>query len=372
MALESLDPFNLRRQMARLASLRAAANVGRDLAFLNTARSALLPLPLVDRPKRIDANVFPPLSHRPVPKLQGKRIGVVGSGGSGAGIAIVGMARAFEEAGLHPAGISACSGSAIWGAMWAAGMSAQEMADFSLSWHLEDYLDTGWTRIPRVAVSALRGFTGVAKGDALERLFDRRLWRMCAGETDIPLHTIVYNLDQGRIEYFGSTDTPDLMLGELVRIAVALPLLVEAVRVEGRFYVDGGVVDAFPAEPLLDEEPAYDRVFGLNVLLPPGLEGEDISGWERKRLGGLAAAGRQLGRASHIELARRAKRRLGDKLTLIEPVDLDEVTGLNFYDLFLDRRRWPELMRRGYETTVAALDEFRATSKRSTTAGAKA
>lgn len=372
MALEALDPFNVRRQLARLGSLPGVAGVARDVAFLNSAREALLPLPLVDRPKSIDPHVFPPFEHRPVPALAGKRIGVVGSGGSGASIALVGMARAFEEAGLRPTAISACSGSAVWGAMWAAGMTAQEMAEFSLSWRPQDYLDRGWTRAPQVAASALRGFTGVAKSDALERLFDRRLWHMCAGETDIPLHTIVYNLDRGRIEYFGSADTPDLMLGEIVRIAVALPLLVEAVRVEGHFYVDGGVVDAFPAEPLLDEDEPLDHVFGLNVLLPPGLEGEDISGWERRRVRGMVAAGRQLGRASHIELARRAKRRLGDRLTLVEPVDLDEVSGLNFYDLFLDRRRWPDLMRRGYESTVAALEPFRATRGRGRTAGAGA
>ena len=80
----------------------------------------------------------------------------------------------------------------------------------------------------------------------------------------------------------------------------------------------------------------------------------------------MIAAGRQLGRASHIELARRAKHRLGDRLTLIEPVDLDEVTGLNFYDLFLDRRRWPDIMRRGYEATKAALEPFRTTRRGST------
>ena len=358
MALDALDPFNVRRQLGRLGSLPGAAGIARDAALLRHAQQALLPLPIVDRPKPIDSHVFPPLEHRPVAGLRNKRIGVVGSGGSGACVALVGVARAFEEAGIRPASISACSGSAVFGSMWAAGMTAQEMADFALSWRPQDYLDRGWTRIPAVALTAMRGFTGVAKGDALERLFDRRLWHMCAGETDIPLHTIVYNLDRGRLEYFGSTDTPDLMLGELVRIAVAMPLLVEAVRVEGSLYVDGGVVDAFPAEPLIGADPPLDHVFGLNVLLPPGLEGEDISGWERRRTG-MIAAGRQLGRASHIELARRAKRRLGDRMTLIEPVDLDEVTGLNFYDLFLDRRRWPDIMRRGYEATKAALEPFR-------------
>jgi NTE family protein len=354
MALDALDPFNLRRQLGRLGAVRS---VGPDVSFLLHAREALLPLPLVDRRKPLEADVFPPLEPRPVAALQSKRIGVVGSGGSGACVALVGVARAFEEAGIQPAAISACSGSALWGAMWAAGLSAQEMADFSLSWRPQDYLDIQWARLPRFALSAMRGFTGLAKGEALEQLFDRRLWHMSAGETDIPLHTVVYNIDRGRVEYFGSRDTPDLTLGEIARIAVALPLVVEAVRVEGDLYVDGGVVDAFPTEPL-ERDGDLDHVFGLNVLLPPRLEGEQISGWERRRSGILDAA-RQLQVANHLELARRSRRRLGDRLTLIEPVDYSEVRGAAFYDLFLDRRRWPELMRRGYEATVEALRAFR-------------
>src|SRR5437763_8974802 len=202
MALGVLDPFNLRRQLGRLAGIRS---VGGDVSFLLHAREALLPLPLVDRrrtPPPAD-EVFPPLEPRPVPALEGKRIGVVGSGGSGACVALVGVARAFEEAGIRPAAISACSGSALWSAMWAAGLSAQDMAEFSLSWRPQDYLDIQWTRLPRFALSALRGFTGLAKGEALARLFDRRLWHMSAGETEFPLHTVVYNIDYGRVEYFG-------------------------------------------------------------------------------------------------------------------------------------------------------------------------
>src|SRR5437763_8453360 len=355
MALDALDPFNLRRQLGRVAGIRS---LGSDVSFLLHAREALLPLPLVDRRKPPPAaDVFPPFDPRPIPALEGKRIAVVGSGGSGACVALVGVARAFEEAGLRPAAISACSGSALWGAMWAAGLNAQEMAEFYLSWRPKDYLDIQWTSLPRFALSAMRGFTGLAKGDALAQLFDRRLWHMSAGETEFPLHTVVYNIDRGRVEYFGSRETPELTLGELARIAVALPLVVEAVRVEGDLYVDGGVVDAFPAEPLASD-PDFDHVFGLNVLLPPGLEGERISGWEGRR-GGILAATRQLQVANHLELARRARRRLGGKLTLIEPVDQSEVRGVAFYHLFLARRRWPDLMRRGYEATVEALRPFR-------------
>jgi NTE family protein len=362
-ALDALDPFNVKRQLERLDSLRGVASLATDASFMRTARRQLLPLPLIDRPQQIDTGVFDPLHHRPIKSLQGKRIGLVASGGSGAAVALVGVARAFEEAGIEVEAISACSGSAIWGAMWAAGLSAQEMADFSLSWQPQDYLDIQWTRLPRFALSALRGFTGLAKGEALEQLFDRRLWHMSAGETDIPLHTVVYNMDRGQVRWFGTDETPELTLGELVRIAVALPLFVEAVRVEGDLYVDGGVVDAFPAEPMI-ADGGFDHVFGLNVLLPPGLEGEDISGWEG-RAGGVLDASRQLRLAQHTELARRSRRRLGERLTLIEPIPHDELHGFAFYDLFLDRRRWPDLMRRGYESTTEALAPFRRRRARS-------
>ena len=355
-ALDALDPFNVKRVLERVSRVRGDISVAADLGFLRTARRALLPLPLIDRPDPVPHDVLPPFTRRPAPALRGKRVAVVGSGGSGACVTLVGVARAFEEAGIRPAAISACSGSAVWGAMWAAGMSAAEMAEFSLAWRPQDYLDIQWARLPRFALSAMRGFTGLGKGEALERLFDRRLWHMSAGETDIPFHTTVYNIDRGRLEHFGSETTPDLTLGELVRIAVALPVAVEAVRVEGDLYVDGGVIDAFPTEPLV-EDGGFDRVFGLNVMLP-GLDADGANDSVPGRPSVLDLS-RRIAAGGHLELARRNVRRLGDRVTLVEPLDWDEARGAAFFDLFLDRRRWPALMRRGYDATVEALADFR-------------
>jgi len=252
--------------------------------------------------------------------------------------------------------------------MWAAGLTADEMAEFSLVWRPQDYLDIQWTRLPRFALSAMRGFSGLAKGEALERLFDRRLWHMSAGETDIPFHTTVYNLNRGRLEQFGSETTPDLTLGELVRIAVALPIVVEAVRVEGDLYVDGGVIDAFPTEPLV-EDGKLDRVFGLNVLLPPGLQGDATDATDGDRPS-LLDVSRRIAIGGHLELARRNLRRLGDRVTLIEPLDPGETRGAACYDLFLDRRRSPELMRRGHEATLGALAPFRTRARQARAAAA--
>ena len=47
-------------------------------------------------------------------------------------------------------------------------------------------------------------------------------------------------------------------------------------------------------------------------------------------------------------------------MTVIDAADHRLLRGPAFYDLFIDRSRWPELIRGGYERTTAALDALRA------------
>lgn len=355
---ERLDLYEIKRQFERFGELVDLAGLATDLRFLRRARRALLPLPLVDRREEVDVSAAFPAG-RPVPAspLGGRRVAVVASGGGGAGVSLVGVVRAFEEAGVRPAEIVGCSGGAIWGAMWASGMGARRMAEFSLSWRPEDYLDIQWLRLPRFALSALRGFTGLAKGEAIERLFDRQLVGMRCGDTPIAITTIVYNMDLGRLEYFGSSRTPEVTIAHLVRVAIALPLFIESVRVGDHLYVDGGIIENWPAEPVI-EDGGFDHVFGINLMLPAGFEPRDITGWP-ERTGGILEASRQLQQGYHLELARRAKQRLGDKLTLIEPVEAEETRGTSFYELFIDRSHWPRLIRQGYESAKEALAKAR-------------
>ncbi len=357
-----VDIYNLKRSFERANELLDLGRASTGFSFLNHARRVLMPLPMVDRQGAVPTNILPRLSERPIARLKGKRIGVIASGGGGGCVAMVGVARAFEEAGIRPALYSACSGSAIWGAMWAAGMSAQEMADFSLAWRAEDYLDVQWARIPRLALSALKGFTGLMKGEALEHLFNERFWSMRVCDTAFPITSIAYNMDLGRVEYFGTEHTPELTIGELVRIAVALPLFIESVPVGEHLYVDGGVIDLFPAQPIL-EDGGFDHVFGLNFMLPRRFEAQDITGWA-ERLGGFMQASRQLQQGNHLEMARRARRELGEHFTLIDPIDPSLLRGVSFYDLFIDRRQWPALIRQGHAAATRALNKLRAPAPR--------
>jgi NTE family protein len=245
--------------------------------------------------------------------------------------------------------------------MWAAGLSAHDMADFSLAWRASDYLDIQWAKAPRFLLSALRGFTGLAKGEAIEHLFDESLVGLRIGDTPIPFKSIVYNMDLGEVEFFGSEPTPELTLGQLVRVAIALPLFIESVRIGKHLYVDGGIVDVFPLGPFIDDG-GFDHVFGLNFMLPPQLEPYDITGWEQRPMGILKGS-RQLEQGYHLELARRGRRALGDALTVVDPVDYSLLRGVSFYDLFIDRRRWPEIMHSGYEAMTGALKPFRRTRR---------
>jgi NTE family protein len=356
--VDELDLYNLKRRLERANETLDVARATMDPGFLLHARRELFPLPLIDRQHRTDAReVFPAFARRPARALQDKRVGVLCSGGGGACIASVGAARALEEAGIEPALITSCSGGTIWGSMWAAGLSAHDMADFSLAWRASDYLDIQWAKAPRFLLSALRGFTGLAKGEAIEHLFDSALLDLAVGDTPIPFASIVYNMDLGEVEFFGTERTPELTIGQLVRVAIALPLFIESVKIDGHLYVDGGIIDVFPCGPFI-EDGGFDHVFGLNFMLPPQLEPFDITGWEQRPMGILKGS-RQLEQGYHLELARRSRRALGDALTVVDPVDYSLLRGVSFYDLFIDRRQWPAIMRSGYEAMTEALKPFR-------------
>jgi NTE family protein len=333
-----------------------------DPGFLLRARRALLPLPVLDRPPHPPADVLPPLRRRPIASLQARRVALIAGGGAGACVSLIGVRRAFEEAGVEPELITSCSGGTIWGSMWAAGLTAQEMTDFSLSWRLEDYLDMQWAKLPRYALAALRGFTGVAKGAAIETTFQERFGALSAGEFAVPLSAIVFDMDRGMVDYFGTRTKPELTIGRLVRIAIALPAFIEAVEVDGHLYVDGGIIDLLPTQPILDDG-AFDRVFAINFMLPPQLQPQDITGWQTHRMGVLQAS-RQAEQGFHLEFARRSREALGDALTVIDAADHRLLRGPAFYDLFIDRSRWPDLIRGGYERAVAALAPFRARKRR--------
>jgi hypothetical protein len=83
---------------------------------------------------------------------------------------------------------------------------------------------------------------------------------------------------------------------------------------------------------------------------------------------GIVRASRLLQQAYHVEFARRARRELGESLTIIDAADPRLCRGVWRYDLFIDRSHWPELIRTGYERTTRALAPMRKRPTRPTPA----
>lgn len=175
------------------------------------------------------------------------------------------------------------------------------------------------------------------------------------GETDIPFSAVVWNIDRNRVEYLSSRTAPHMTVARAARVAISIPLMVEPVRIGEHCYGDGGIVDIFPVEPLLDQP--LDHVIGLNFYLPRDFAGEDIGAWYQQRFSILRASG-QIRYATYLELARAHVRQLGSRLTLLHPVPYEDVRGARFYESFLDRSRWPDFMRMGYQATRTALEEL--------------
>jgi NTE family protein len=314
------------------------------------------------RPAELPRRIFPPFRRRAIPALRGKRIGLVASGGSGALASLCGVRRAFEEAGIEVAAISACSGATLFSALWACGLSAEEMARFWLSLGNDDYLDPDWRALVSAGLHRFANFGGLMRGEALEQAFRRRFGRVTMGKTTVPLYAVMWNVDQNRVEYFGTRSTPRLPLATAVRAAISIPMFVEPVRVGRHLYGDGGVVSIFPVRPLLDFEEPFDLVFGVNCYYPENFAGEEITGWRNRSWAILRAAG-QLRACGHLELAREQMRLLGPRLLMLHPVPYTQVRGAKFYESFLDRSRWPRFMRQGYQSTRAMLDRIAAHRK---------
>lgn len=357
---DALEPNNLRLAFELLHKGRDLwEDLREDLSLAGVMARKLSPLARLEASPEPPPAVFGPARPLAVPALQGKRIALLASGGSGATAALCGIKRAFEEANLEVSAISACSGASLWCALWARGWSAQQMADAWLSLRTRDYVDPAWGSLATAPLRSLKHWGGVIRGEAIERTYDQWLGGARLRDTLIPISAVVWNIDRNQTEFFGTRETPDLPIARAVRCAISIPIFVEPVPIGGHYYGDGGIVDILPARPILDRLDSFDIVIGTNSYLPDDFEGQDLTGWYDER-GAVLRASAQLRYAIYLELARDHVRELGSKLRLLQPVPHEEVRGAKFYESFLDRSSWPRFIRQGYARARTLLESMAA------------
>lgn len=350
-----IDIFRIRQYFtAALGVGEFAAGMRHDAEFLSAVRKALVPLP-TDEPTLLERH---PFSRRRSPKtypIEGS-FGVVASGGSGALASLVGVWRALEDWKVTPEVVTVCSGSALFGFPLAAGIRSDAVADFSLSLQPKDYIDINWRDTRRLLFELGRGFAGVLKGDRLEETYRDLVGDMTLAELPIPCYAPLWNIEENRVGYIGPETHPHLSVARAIRASIALPLFLDPIPMDGGYWCDGGIVDIFPAEPLLTRTRAVDRVLAINAFYPPDFLGEDARGWRQQR-GSIFRVASQVRTAQQIELARLQLRRLRAvcDVTLLSPVPYSVVQGAGFYKQFLDHSQWADFMRAGRQEANSTL-----------------
>ena len=351
-----LDVFRLRQYFNVVTAAREwVEGVREDAGLLGDVRRAAFRLP-GERRREVDRRPFGPLEPFDAGWLRGKRLALMATGGSGALASVVGAARALEEAGVRPAVISLCSGSALFGYPVAAGVPAEDVAAFLLGFQPEDYVDVDWRTLGALVPTAGRGFAGVIRGERIEATYRRLLGDMRLGDLPIPAYAPVWSVEQNRVDYLGPRTHPDVSVARAVRMAIALPLFVEPVALGGESWCDGGLVDIFPVRPVLEIEDPCDVALAVNGFYPPGFVGEEAYGWEERR-GSIFYVASQARTCQQAELARVNLRRLraSTEVLMTEPVPYQKVRGVGFYRQFLDPSEWPAFMRAGRSETRRAL-----------------
>lgn len=173
------------------------------------------------------------------------KIGICLSGGGARGIAHIGVLQAFESAGVFPEIVSGCSAGAMVGALYAAGFAPREI--FKLIEHRSLYsiIKMG---LPNKGMMELSYFKKILQENIEHDSFEL---------LNLPFYVSVTNLNTGDYEIISN--------GKLVDYVIAsqsIPLVFKPQKIGEHFFVDGGVLNNLPVEPLRDQ---CDILVGVNV-----------------------------------------------------------------------------------------------------------
>lgn len=164
-----------------------------------------------------------------------KKVGIVLSGGGIRGIAHLGVLKALKNAGITFSHISGTSAGAIVGAFYAAGIDPEYALDI--------FKRTKLLRFVRPSLGTL----GLVSIEHTAQLLQEFFPDNTIENLKIPLTITATNFSEGRLVYF--TKGP---LIRAVQASSCIPGIFKPIMIDGQMYVDGGILNNFPVEPLLN------------------------------------------------------------------------------------------------------------------------
>ena len=180
------------------------------------------------------------------------RIGLALGGGAARGFAHVGVIAVLEEAGLKPSLVVGTSAGSLVAELYARGKSSAQLQQTALS--LEEVAITDWM-LPIFG-------RGMFRGEALGRYVNDLVAGRLIENMAIPLGIVATDLNSGQAMLFQRGDT-----GVAVRASSAVPAVFVPVKINGREYVDGGLVSPVPVR--FARQMGADLVIAVDISSPP-------------------------------------------------------------------------------------------------------
>lgn len=247
-----------------------------------------------------------------------KDLGIVLAGGGVRGVAHIGLLKALHEYGLRPTHISGCSSGAIVGCLYAAGCDTEQMLD---------YFDMHANIFSLNKISIKRG--GIFNSEKYISTLDDIITKDDFKDLHVKLIVNATDIVNGEIVYFDQGDVKRKVIA-----SAAVPGIFSPIIIDNSVYVDGGTMDNFPVQPLLNKNMT---IIGSFISMHKKIELKDIS--------------------SSLKLVNRASQLAFNsgtlpKLSLCDHIIAPEI--LSNYSLF-DTKKMNEIFEIGYQETLKYL-----------------
>ena len=260
----------------------------------------------------------------PVAVITPPKIALVLGGGAAKGFAHIGVIKALEAQGIVPDMVVGTSAGAVVGVLYAAGYNGFDLQKIAMQ--MEETQVSDWGLPDR----------GVIKGEALQAFINKAVQGRTLEKLNRPFGAVATDLNSGEAIVFRTGDS-----GMAVRASASVPGVFQPVGVNGREYVDGGLVSPVPVRAA--------RAMGADFVIAVDISSRPSMGKTRSAFEVLMQTFTIMGQSiSRFELA--------DATVVIRPA-IHEISSTDFQTRHL-------AVLEGEKATLAVMPEIKAKMQR--------
>lgn len=196
-------------------------------------------------------------------RLSGLKVGVALGTGAALGHSLIGILKVFKKEGIPVDIIAGTSIGSLVGGLTALGLEPEEIEDLAIR------VDKGWVyenlfwdlTLPR---------SGLFAGQTLLRFIRSYFGSKEFSDLDVPFACVATDIETGE-----EVVLKEGRVAESIRASCGLPLVFQPQRLNGRYLVDGGLVNPVPTKVVADM--GADILIAVNLTMPAGSEATRLS-----------------------------------------------------------------------------------------------